>query len=73
MVKTKKSRKTSGVTPSPKFSLDDLRRRWGKFDETELAAIRNSADLVMQIQAKYGLDKEQAQSRVDLWAKVGGL
>ena len=68
MLEPKRSIKTSVATPRPKFSLDDLRRRWGKFDETELAAIRDSADLVMQIQAKYGLDKEQAQTRVDLWA-----
>ena len=68
MLEPKRSIKTSEMTPRPKFSLDDLRRRWGKFDETELAAIRDSADLVLQIQAKYGLDKEQAQTRVDLWA-----
>jgi hypothetical protein len=60
--------KTSGVTLNPKISLDDLRRRWGKFDDAELAAIRTKTGLVMQIQAKYGLDKEQAQTNVDSWA-----
>jgi hypothetical protein len=68
MDNTNKSRKTTDLARRPQFSLDDLRRRWGKFDETELAVIGDSADLVVQIQAKYGLDREQAQTRVDLWA-----
>jgi hypothetical protein len=53
----------------PKITLNDLLRRWGKFDEAELAAMTSNADLVMQIQAKYGLDAKQAQTNVDLWAK----
>jgi hypothetical protein len=48
--------------------VDDLRTRWGKFDDVELAAIRSSSDLVRQIQAKYGLDKAQAQTNFDIWA-----
>lgn len=68
MVEIQKSTETLSATLNPKISLDDLRRRWGKFDETELAAIKSNTDLVMQIQAKYGLDKKQAQTRVDLWA-----
>jgi hypothetical protein len=69
MLDARKSRQTPDLTPKPQFSLNDLRRRWGKFDESELAAIGDSADLVVQIQAKYGLDREQAQTRFDLWAK----
>ena len=45
-----------------------MRRAWGELDEVELAAIKNKGDLVMQIQANYGLGKNQAQTRVDLWA-----
>ena len=45
-----------------------MRRAWGKLDEVELAAVKSRADLVMQVQANYGLDKNQAQTRVDLWA-----
>ena len=62
-------RSAKGVALNPEITVSDLRRRWGKFDEAELAAIRNNADLVMQIQAKYGLDKREAQTSVDLWAK----
>ena len=51
-----------------RITLGDLRGRWGKFDDAELAAIRNNADLVKQVQAKYGWDKSEAQRRVDIWA-----
>jgi hypothetical protein len=58
----------SGATSRSKITLDDLLRRWGKFDEAELEAITSNADLVTQIQTKYGLDARQAQTNVDLWA-----
>jgi hypothetical protein len=32
-----------------------------------LAAIKSRSDLVMQIQAKYGLNKLQAETNVDVW------
>jgi hypothetical protein len=57
------------VSSQSKITLDDLRRRWGKFDDLELAAITSSVDLVANIQAKYDLDSEQAQKKVDLWAQ----
>ena len=38
-----------------------------QIDNEELAAIRTPADLVMQIQANYGLDKKQAQRAVGAW------
>ena len=69
MAKVLMSSGNSGVSSYSKITLDDLRRRWGKFDEAELATIRTKTGLVMQIQEKYGLDKVQAQANVDLWAK----
>lgn len=56
------------IASTPRITSIDLRRRWGKFDDVELAAIKTTADLVMQIQAKYGLDKGQAQTEVKVWA-----
>jgi hypothetical protein len=50
------------------IGVADMRQRWGKLDETELAAIKSRGDLVKQIQAKYGLDKPQAETNVDVWA-----
>ena len=53
---------------NPRIGVSDLRQRWGKLDEVELAAIKSRRDLVMQIQARYGLDKLQAETNVDEWA-----
>jgi hypothetical protein len=56
------------IASNLKITSIDLRRRWGKLDEVELAAIRTSADLLMQVQAKYGLGNGQARADVDVWA-----
>jgi hypothetical protein len=56
-------------TLNPRITPPDIRARWGRFDEVELAAIKSRSDLVMQIQAKYGLNKLQAETNVDVWAK----
>ena len=69
MAKVLMSSNISGTPSRSKITLDDLLRRWGKFDEVELKAITTNADLVTQIKAKYGLDAKQAQTNVDLWAK----
>jgi hypothetical protein len=39
----------------------DIEQKWGKFSAREIAALKDNDDLVMQIQAKYQLDKAQAQ------------
>ena len=65
----RKTTKSTGVPISaPGISVADLRRRWGKLDDRELAAIKTRRDLVRQLQGKYGLDKAQAQTNVDVWA-----
>jgi hypothetical protein len=65
----KKTTKSTGIAVSPpRISVADLRQRWGKFDDRELKAIQTRRDLVRQIQGKYGLDKQQAQTNVDVWA-----
>ncbi len=47
--------------------IADMRRAWRRLDEVELAAIKSRGDLIMQVQANYGLDKNQAQTKVDVW------
>ena len=49
---------------------NDIRGKWGKFTEQELTDLRDSDDLVSQLVAKYGLDKEAAQR--DAVALVNG-
>jgi hypothetical protein len=68
MLKDLEATKSTLGSANRKITSVDLRRRWGKFDEVELGAITSTADLVMQVQAKYGLDKRQAQAAVDVWA-----
>ncbi len=68
MKKTTRSTGIGIVLPTPRITVADLRRRWGKLDDRELAAIKTRRDLVRQIQSKYGLDKAQAQTNVDIWA-----
>ena len=61
------------IARSPESALNqrigvrDIGQRWGKFDEVELAAIKSRSDLVRLIQAKYGLNKLQAETNVDVW------
>jgi hypothetical protein len=49
------------------IGVRDIGQRSGKFDEVELAAIKSSSDLVRMIQAKYGFNKLQAETNVDVW------
>ena len=50
-----------------RIGVRDIGQRWGKFDEVELSAIKSRSDLVRLIQAKYGLNKLQAETNVDVW------
>jgi hypothetical protein len=39
----------------------DIGSKWGKFSADELAGLKDNDDLVAQLVAKYGLDKDAAQ------------
>ena len=47
----------------------EIGSKWGKFSAIEIAAIKDKDDLVSQVQAKYSLEKAQAQRDVDAFAK----
>ena len=47
----------------------EIEQRWGKFTAEEIAALQDKDDLVEQVQAKYAVDKAQAQRDVDAFAK----
>jgi hypothetical protein len=47
----------------------EIQQRWGKFSAQEISALKEKDDLVAQIQAKYAVDKAQAQRDVDAFAK----
>jgi hypothetical protein len=48
---------------------DEVQQKWGKLSAQEIAALKSKDDLVAQVQAKYSLDKAQAQRDVDAFAK----
>ena len=47
----------------------EIQQKWGKFSTQEVIALKDKDDLVAQVQAKYSLDKTQAQRDVDAFAK----
>ena len=47
----------------------EIQVRWAKFNNQEIAALKNKDELVAQVQTKYALDKVQAQKDVDAFAK----
>lgn len=49
--------------------VTEILGKWGKFSDNELAALKGKDDLVSQRQAKYSLDKVQAQKDVDALLK----
>lgn len=46
--------------PDGKALRTDIGRKWGKFSSQELTDLRDNDDLVTQLVAKYGLEKEAA-------------
>ena len=60
------SAKTSQSANEIKQSfLKEIRAKWSKFSEEEVAALKGTNDLVTQLAAKYSLEKAQAQHDVD--------
>ena len=47
----------------------EIQQKWGKFDAQEIAALKDRDDLVAGLQAKYQLERTQAQRDVDAFAK----
>lgn len=45
--------------------LNDIRAKWGKFSEDDLAGLVNNDDLVNQISVRYRIDRTKAQTDVD--------
>lgn len=52
-----------------KLLLQDIRVKWGKFSEQELGDLKSNDDLVTQLVAKYGLEKDAAQRDADAMLK----
>ena len=59
------SASTGTPSDAKKILLKDIGAKWGKFSEQDLSALKNKDDVVVQIVAKYGYDKQQVQRDVD--------
>jgi hypothetical protein len=61
---------TSGNTQTPATGMrSEIQQKWGKFSAQEITALKDKDELVAQLQAKYSLDKTQAQRDVDAFAR----
>jgi hypothetical protein len=47
--------------------LEEIRHKWKNLSEEDLSSLRNSDDLVIQLQARYGLSKRYAGYEVDIF------
>ena len=52
--------KTDNTPENRKIIVNELHVKWGKFSERELSALKGKDDLVSKVQARYGLNREQA-------------
>jgi uncharacterized protein YjbJ (UPF0337 family) len=60
---------TTNSPENRRIVLKEIHAKWGKFSDQELSALRSRDDVVTQVQAKYSLNKEQAQRDVDALLK----
>lgn len=47
----------------------EIASRWDKFTADEIAAIKDKDDLIAKVQSKYALERAQALTEVDAFAK----
>jgi hypothetical protein len=77
---TSQSSATAGAMPAAsttpadaantrKVLLQEIRVKWGKFSEQELAGLKSNDELVTQLAAKYGLTRDAAQRDADAMRK----
>ena len=48
-----------------KMIRTDIKAKWDKFSDQDLASLKNKDELVNQVVTKYGLEKNVAQTDVD--------
>ena len=54
---------------TPAGMRGEIQKQWSKFTYAEVSALKSKDELVAQVQAKYVLDRAQAQKDVDAFAK----
>ncbi len=61
--------KSETAAETRQIVLKEVGAKWGKFSEQDLSALKGKDDLVIQVVAKYSLEKGQAQRDVDTLLK----
>jgi hypothetical protein len=56
---------SSGVPQ--KIVAKDINTKWDKISEQEASGMKQSSDLVSQVQSKYSLNADEAKKQVDTW------
>lgn len=51
-----------------KLSAKEIHGKWDKISEQEASGMKQTSDLISQVQAKYSLNADQAQRDVNAWA-----
>jgi hypothetical protein len=59
----------ASATDAKQILLNDIGKKWDKFSKQDLSALKSNDDLVTQVVAKYGLDKDAAQRDVNTLLK----
>lgn len=57
------------LRPSEIGMRGEICGKWSKFRSQDIIDLKSNDDLVTQVQSKYGLQRPQAQSEVDNFAK----
>jgi hypothetical protein len=66
---TPNAQNANAQTPgAQKILAKDIHAKWNKISDVEASGMRQTSDLVSQVQAKYALSSEQAQKDVNVWA-----
>jgi hypothetical protein len=63
------SNAASNLNESKQIVLKEIGAKWDKFSAQDLSALKGKDDLVIQVIAKYDLEKAQAQRDVDALLK----
>jgi hypothetical protein len=61
--------KSANAAETREIILKEISAKWGKFSEQDLSVLKDRDDVVAQIVAKYGYDKQQVQRDVDTLMK----
>jgi hypothetical protein len=64
---------TAAASAAPAGMRSEIAHRWAKFTAAEVTALKDKDDLIAQVQSKYSIERAQALTEVDAFAKGRSL